>query len=116
MQRKKTITVRDLEITVRELTVAQVRDLMEEFSAVKPNIMDLLFPDNLPAIVISESTGIPIQKLEDDFSPSELHQIIEGVESLNPFFVNMMTRLQTLGKGLLKTKENVNLLKESAVN
>ena len=116
MKRKKTITVGDLEITALELTVAQVRDLMEEFSTVKPNIMDLLFPDNLPSIVISESTGISIQKLEEGFSPSELHQIIEAVETLNPFFVNMMTRLKTLGQGLLKEKKNVNLLKESAVN
>lgn len=103
MKRKKTISVGDLEITIRELTVAQIRDLMDAFSKDKtPHIMDMLFPDSLPAVAISASTGISTKKLEDDFSPSDLHQIVEGVENMNPFFVNMVTRLKNVGKDLLK--------------
>jgi len=39
-----------------------------------------------------------MSKLESDFLPSELKMIIEKVENLNPFFVNMLTRLLKLGR------------------
>ena len=105
MQRTKKITIDDREITIKELSVAQVKELLDDEEASgEINIIGLLFPDSLPAAAITKSTGISEQKLENDFMPSELKQIIDGVESLNPFFVNMITRLTKIGKQAMKDK------------
>ncbi len=105
MQRKKTIVINDIDITVTELSVAQVRDYMDDKPEQAPvSIIDLLFPDSLPGRVIAESTGLSVKKLEDDFSPSELKKIVEAVESLNPFFVNMMKRLSEMGREIIAQK------------
>ncbi len=106
MQRKKTIIINDVEITVTELNIAQIRDYMDDKSEDQSpvSIIDLLFPDSLPGRIIAESCGISVKKLEDDFSPSDLKKIVEAVESLNPFFVNMMKRLSEMGRKIIAEK------------
>jgi hypothetical protein len=105
MQRTKTITVGKRDITVKELNVAQIRDLMDNLEKDKEvHVFDMLFPDSIPVVAVSESTGIALKKLEEDFTPSELKQIIDGVENLNPFFANMMQRMAKIGEAILKEK------------
>jgi len=93
-----TITIGDRDITIKQLNVLEIRNIMDNMDKEDRSIIDLLFPDSIPAYVVSESTGISISKLESDFLPSELKMIIEKVENLNPFFVNMLTRLLKLGR------------------
>ena len=93
-----TITIGDRDITVKQLNVLEIRNIMDNMDKEDRSIIDLLFPDSIPAYVVSESTGISISKLESDFLPSELKMIIEKVENQNPFFVNMLTRLLKLGR------------------
>jgi len=93
-----TITIGDRDITIKQLNVLEIRNIMDNMDKEDRSIIDLLFPDNIPAYVVSESTGISISKLESDFLPSELKMIIEKVENQNPFFVNMLTRLLKLGR------------------
>lgn len=108
MQRTKTITIGDRDVSVKELTVAQVRGLMDNLEKdTEIHTIDMLFPDGLPALAISESTGISIKKLEEDFAPSELKQIIAGVENLNPFFANMISRMTKIGAAILKEKASI---------
>ncbi len=108
MQRSKTVTVGERDITVKELTVSQIRDLMDNLEKdTETYTIDMLFPDSVPAIAVSESTGIPIKKLEADFTPSELKQIIEGVENLNPFFTNMISRIAKIGEAVLTEKASM---------
>ncbi|CCK81198.1 hypothetical protein [Desulfobacula toluolica] len=104
MQRTKTITIGERDITIKELSVAQIRDMMDEMEKEKITTIDLLFPDSLPPVAIAGSTGISVKKLEEDFSPSELKQVIDGVENLNPFFANMMSRMAKIGEAVLKEK------------
>jgi len=93
-----TITIGDRDITIKQLNVLEIRNIMDNMDKEDRSIIDLLFPDSIPAYVVSESTGISISKLESDFLPSELKMIIEKVENQNPFFVNMLTRLLKLGR------------------
>jgi len=93
-----TITIGDRDITIKQLNVLEIRNIMDNMDKEDRSIIDLLFPDSIPAYVVSESTGISMSKLESDFLPSELKMIIEKVENQNPFFVNMLTRLLKLGR------------------
>jgi hypothetical protein len=105
MQRTKRITIDDREITIKELSVAQIKVLLDNAEAGEDfSVINLLFPDTVPALAIEQSTGISVKTLESSFNPSELKQIIDGVESLNPFFVNMIVRLSKIGKQVMKEK------------
>lgn len=104
MQRTKTITIGEQDVTIRELNIAQIRDLMDNMEKEQGSTIDLLFPKNIPAVVISEATQISVKKLEEIFAPSELKQIIDGVENLNPFFANMIKRLSEIGQAVLDKK------------
>ncbi len=113
MRRKKTIAIDDRDITVKELSVSQVRELMDSLEEKRDiSTIDMLFPDGLPAEAIAASTGISVKKLEEEFTPSEIKQIIEAVENLNPFFANMMKRMISAGREILKEK---NLMPPAAV-
>lgn len=103
MQRSKKIPVGDKEITVKELSVTQISNLMDQMEQTEISIIDLLFPDGVPAVAVAESTGIGIKQLET-YPPSELKLIIEGVENLNPFFANMITRLAKAGEHIISEK------------
>lgn len=89
------------EITVKELTVADVRDLLENVTnKTEINTIDLLFGDSVPSEAIEKSTGIKIKKLENDFSPSEIKTLVEAVEEVNPFFVAMIQKLKKATENL----------------
>lgn len=103
MQRSKNIPVGDKEVTVTELSVAQIRDLLDQIEEYKVGTIDLLFPDGVPAVAVAKSTGIDLERLED-YPPSELKTIIDGVENINPFFANMLTRLAKAGNQILREK------------
>ena len=103
MQRTKKIPVGDKEITAAELSVAQIRNLLDQMETMEISVFDMLFPDGVPSIAVAESTGISLKQLEQ-YLPSELKLIIDGVESLNPFFVNMMTRLAKAGEQMISEK------------
>ncbi len=100
MLRTKKIPVGDKEITVTELSVTQIRNLLDQMEQTQVSIIDLLFPDGVPAVAVAESTGIDLKQLEE-YPPSELKIIIEGVENLNPFFANMIARLAKAGEQMI---------------
>jgi hypothetical protein len=103
MQRSKKIPVGDKEVTVTEFSVSQIRDLMDQMEDASFSTIDILFPDGVPAIAVEKSTGIDLEKLEE-YHPSELKIIIEGVENMNPFFANMITRLAKAGEQVIKER------------
>jgi hypothetical protein len=101
MRKIKTIMIDEREITVKELTVADVRDLLENVTnKTEINTIDLLFGDSVPSEAIEKSTGIKIKKLENDFSPSEIKTLVEAVEEVNPFFVAMIQKLKKATENL----------------
>lgn len=110
MIRKKAITVDGREVIVRELTVAQIRDLMDQFDkeAGSVDVIDLMFAGRIPFDAVKASTGLDAEALST-FSPSELDQIIKGVEDINPFFANMITRLSKMGEQIIRERTSTPL-------
>lgn len=104
MQRRKTIEVNGEQITVKELTIGQIRDFMDDIDQQATGIIDMLFPDSLPGAALSMSCDMPVEDLENNFTATELKQIIDASESLNLFFVNMMNTLARAGRQVIKDK------------
>ncbi len=103
MRQTENLKVGDKEIIVKELTMAEIRNVMAALEKQEgtPHIIDLLFPD-MPAAAISISTGLSLKNLEGDFTQSEIKQIRDKVEKLNPFFAKALNRLAKLGQSMLE--------------
>lgn len=109
MVRSKVITVDGREVIVRELTVAQIRELMDQSDKNSSvDVIDLLFSGRIPSDAVKTSTGLDAEAL-CRFSPSELDQIIKGVEDINPFFANMITRLSRMGEQIIRERTSTPL-------
>ncbi len=91
MQDSITTTFQGQSITVQELTVKQVRELFERLKKEKSLFIDDLLDQPVPALAVSESTGIPLDRLEEA-KPSELVQLCEEVMSINPSLASMIKR------------------------
>jgi len=101
MQRISTIKFDETDpakdVTIKELSVSQVNNFLEN-EKMKRGFLDMLFPDRFPAVIVEQSTGISMEKLEQAFFPSELERIYDEVENLNPFFIRLMGRLVEVSK------------------
>lgn len=104
MQKIKRIKIDERELTVKELTVGQIRNIIEDLeNPENVHIIDMLFGDEIPALAVSESTEISMKDLEKGkITPSEMEIIIKGVKEVNPFFVKMIERLAKIGETALK--------------
>lgn len=99
------------EIEVRTLTVRDVKELLDEIknegreskSVLDLHVLDLLFDDDVPARAIAKSTGLSLEELSGNITPEEVHGLIDKVRAENPFFVGMMERLVSAGKGAERT-------------
>lgn len=91
MQDMKTITFDDKEINIQELTVRQVRAVFSRIEKEDPLFVDDLLDQPVPALVIAEATGIPVEKL-DEYKPSALTELAKEVESVNPSVAGLIKR------------------------
>nr|WP_320010558.1 hypothetical protein [uncultured Desulfobulbus sp.] len=78
-------------ITVQELTVKQVRELFERLKNEDPLFIDDLLDQPIPVLAVCESTGLPIDQLEEA-KPSELVPLCEEVIRVNPSLASMIRR------------------------
>ncbi|HDD52940.1 MAG TPA: hypothetical protein ENF32_02580 [Thermosulfidibacter takaii] len=104
----KKVRLGDRDVMVKELTVAQVRQLLDEFERPgEVHVLDMMF-EEAPAMALSMSTGLEVAELEE-YSPSELEPLKEAFLETNPFFVRLVKRLSRIGREALK-----NSIEESA--
>lgn len=105
MRKSKVIKIDDREITVKELTVSQVSALMEG-SAEKTTATtgELLVGSPIPIEAVSLATGLSVDELNGEMTPSELAEIWEAVAEVNDFLSSMMKRLQVVAESLLDPK------------
>lgn len=87
------------EFTAKELTVGQVRDVLENLGKSAPHIVDMLFDDEgVPGISVSLSTGLPLESEDKtsllSFSTSDMRKIIHAVKEVNPDFLDLAGRLR----------------------
>lgn len=78
-------------ITVKELTVKQVREAFERLNHESTLFIDDLIDQPVPAIIICESTGLTLEELED-VKPSELLPLCREVIRINPSLASMIER------------------------
>lgn len=91
MQDSITTTFQGQSITVHELTVKQVREIFERLRNEQPRFIDDLLDQPVPALAVSESTGIPIDQLEEA-KPSDLVDLCKQVVKVNPSLASMISR------------------------
>ncbi len=91
MQDSITTTFQGQSITVQELTVKQVREIFEKLKNEKPLFIDDLLDQPVPALAVSESTGIPLDQLEEA-KPSDLVDLCGQVVKVNPSLASMISR------------------------
>lgn len=101
----KVVPVGDINITVKELLVSEVREwvsgakIAKDDNGVVDVVGSLLFDDiTLPDIKIM--SNITDEQMEG-MGVSELRLIVEAAKGINPFFFAMRGRLIELGKKVL---------------
>ncbi|KJS02239.1 MAG: hypothetical protein VR65_06235 [Desulfobulbaceae bacterium BRH_c16a] len=105
MRKQKVIKIGDQEITVNELTSAQIDELLSTFNgdrAVHPT--ELLLDSVIPVEAVTLSTGIAGAKLggkECENTPTELDEIWKAVAEVNDFLSRLLERLAKQGHALL---------------
>lgn len=100
----QTVPVGDLTVTVKELTVTEVRDWatkvdlgLVEFDAVRHLALDECSVDDI--LVMSDATGEDL----DTLAPSEFAPLIEACRKLNPHFFRV--RAAMAGAALVMEKQ-----------
>ncbi len=93
MQNVKTTKFDGNKITVKELTVRQVRDCFAMISDQKEEyfFLDDLLNQPVPVVVIEASTGISIETLSR-FEPSKLISLAKEVAVVNPSLASLIKR------------------------
>ncbi len=91
MQDMKTITFNDNEITVKELTVKQVRQVFSRLEKEDALFLDDILDQHVPALVIAEATGISVTDMEGH-KPSELVALAQEVASVNPSVASLIKK------------------------
>lgn len=101
MRKQKNIKVRDKEITVNEITALESQKYIEGMANDEGSFIDELFPDKIPASLIKLCTGLSEEELLS-FYPSEIDEIINAVEEVNPTTASKIKKLAEIGRIVLE--------------
>jgi len=104
MRKEKNITINDTEYVCRELTAPQVRDTLDEVEKGELLMLDMLFPERIPAISVQKSTDKTLEELEK-LAPSDYDALLKTVETVNFFFAALVTRMITAAGAVLNQKK-----------
>lgn len=100
MRKEKKLNIDSLgEITVRELTVAQVTGLMEQegerpFYAIEA--MMVADGKRLPLEAVALSCGLDADRLNGDIAPSDAALIWDAAMEVNPFLSRLLERFSPI--------------------
>nr|WP_319491803.1 phage tail assembly protein [uncultured Desulfobacter sp.] len=83
MRKTKSIKIDDLEITLKELRVKDIRQILNRLSDLS-GVEDAM--ELLPMV-----TDLPAEKLEE-MAPSELNQVWEAAKEVNAFFLSLLEK------------------------
>jgi flagellar biosynthesis component FlhA len=101
MRKQKTITIQDKEITVNEITALESQEYIEGLANDESSFIDELFPDRVPVSLVRLCTGLTEEKLLS-FYPSEIEEIIDAVEEVNPTSASRIKKLAEIGRKALE--------------
>ncbi|BCL59969.1 hypothetical protein DGMP_06620 [Desulfomarina profundi] len=94
MRKSKIISFNEKEVTVKELTVAEVVSVIEDMGNYEPHVLDILMDFDIPVSVVLLSTGLEEKDLMEGVSPSGLIPLYEAVVEVNPTLAAMAARLR----------------------
>lgn len=115
----ETITINNRQFTARKLTVRDIRNIEEILSPAPllpagkpgevaplacpaqyvPNVIDAMFIDGLPSVVLFTSLQVGLDDL-DDLLPEQVKELMEAVANINPIYAESLTRLSAIAKTL----------------
>ena len=102
MIRRKTIEIDGRSIEAKELTVAQVKEILETEDSGPPDTIDMLFFDRLPSAAVRASTGLNAEDLEQ-MAPGDIEKVLEAVEGVNPIFARLIRKAAGEAERMLST-------------
>jgi hypothetical protein len=84
-------------VVARELTVAQVSEMLEEVAKkdYSPHVLDVLMPHDIPVRVVVMSTGLSEEQLIAQ-STSDLEPVYDAVVAVNPTLAVLTERLREI--------------------
>ncbi|PHR26548.1 MAG: hypothetical protein COA36_11750 [Desulfotalea sp.] len=103
MNKTKKITLNGRNITVNEVTVAQIEEWEEALlntENVEVHILDKMMNRSLPVSAIR----ICVPDLTDEdllVAPTEIENVYDAVEEVNPFFLKYVEQMVVVGEKLL---------------
>ena len=89
---EKVVKVGDREITVFELTVAQVRDMAKAAEVDNADPLSNWLIEDTPFVVIAAMSSVKVEEL-DEWRPSEIKQLADVCREVNPDFFAMSRRI-----------------------
>lgn len=103
MRITKQITLGDRDITVRELTVADIRAWLKSLeSPAEPDIVGAALIDGVDLADLAIMTDLPAAVI-DASSPSELRAVFDACREVNADFFALRGRLEQIGRAALAT-------------
>lgn len=91
MRLTKNITFNGSDLTVKELTMAELAGVLDTLAATA-DPLDMVMDHRLPSEAVIISSGLKRAALHK-LTPSLLNELWQAVEEVNPFFVNAVRRL-----------------------
>lgn len=97
--RKREVTVAGYPVTVREITVREVRDWLAdaEQSAQRQDVISLALWEEITLADLQRMSDLS-DSVADQALPSEVDKLIEAARELNPHFFGLLRRLAAAGK------------------
>ena len=104
MARNRSIQIGERTVTVRELTVGEIRDWLRDMEArnTKLDLVDGMLLTELALSDLCRMSDLPEDAL-DDLTQSEIDALLEAARELNPHFFGMLARLAEAGRKLLES-------------
>jgi len=100
MRAERKVTLDGREVTVRELTVGEVRQWLQELTSAGERPIDLIAEELFAECSLEDlarMSELSVGEM-DGIAPSELRKVVEAAKALNPDFFALRGRLVALGR------------------
>jgi hypothetical protein len=102
MAYEKVVKIGDREVTVYELTVAQVRVMAKTTAEDQTDPLANWLIEDTPFVVLASMSTVTVEEL-DEWRPSEIKQLADACRGVNPDFFDMNRRLSAAVESMRST-------------
>lgn len=98
----RTVTLREgtatpVAVTVRELTVAEIRQWMADAQEATPDLVDNLLLRDVSLQDLTHLSSLTHEQM-DPLTPSELQRVLDAAKEINSHFFELLAGVETLAK------------------